>query len=103
MNVVFEARILPGGGQVLIPKANLPRMCRRLDGVATKAYATRSEARRARTKHDSVYHCSNCGYFHLATDTRARRRSIAERRYASPGNHWPKVARPFGARRTIPM
>lgn len=80
MDVIFEARILPGGAQVLVPKPYRPRTCRRLDGVAKKTYDTRAQARRARTKHDAVYHCPNCGFFHLATDTRERRRAIAEHR-----------------------
>ena len=80
MDIIFEARILPGGEQVLIPKMQRPRTCRRLDGVAKKSYATRAEARRARTKHDAVYHCPNCAHYRLATDTRARRRAIAENR-----------------------
>lgn len=80
MSIIFEARILPSGEQVLIPKAQRPRTCRRLDGVAKKSYATRADARRARTKHDAVYHCPNCGQYHLATDTRERRRTIAQNR-----------------------
>ena len=80
MNVIFEARILPSGEQVLIPKPVRPRTCRRLDGVPKKAYKTRSQARHARTKHDTIYRCPNCGLYHLATDTRERRRTIAQNR-----------------------
>lgn len=75
MNVIFEARVLPSGEQVLIPRAPRPRTCYRLDGVPKKAYDTRAQARRARTKHDTIYRCGTCGHFHLATDTRERRRA----------------------------
>lgn len=68
--LLFVGRPMPNGGQVLIPQVRLPRTCRRLDGVTKIAYATRAEAKAAKTKHDAVYGCPHCGAFHLATKTR---------------------------------
>jgi hypothetical protein len=72
MNAIFVDRILPDGTHVLVPKTERPRTCRRSDGTPKIAYATRYEARHARTKHDVLYHCTNCGRYHLATDRRHR-------------------------------
>lgn len=77
MNVIFEDRILPDGSHVLIPRLRRPRTCRRADGVPKRSYGSRGEARAARTKHDVLYRCSNCGQYHLATDRRHRERSTA--------------------------
>ena len=75
--VVFADRILPDGSHVLVPQIVLPRTCRRLDGATKVCYATRAEAKAARTKHDAVYHCPNCGTYHLATRHRHSPRPIA--------------------------
>lgn len=77
MDLIFEDRILPNGTHVLIPKARLPRTCRRADGVPKVSYPSRHAARDARTKHDVLYHCPNCDRYHLATDRRHRERTIA--------------------------
>ncbi|HEY1976389.1 MAG TPA: hypothetical protein VGG89_07590 [Candidatus Baltobacteraceae bacterium] len=61
---------MPDGTQVLVPQVLLPRTCRRLDGVTKVAYATRAEAKAAKTKHHTVYRCPHCGAFHLATKLR---------------------------------
>jgi hypothetical protein len=70
MNVIFEARILPDGRHVLVPKPQRPRTCRRADGVPKIAYGSRAAARGARSKHQHLYRCPNCGRYHLATDRR---------------------------------
>jgi len=67
---LFVDRPMPDGSHVLVPRLIRPRTCRRLDGVTKVAYATRAEAKAARTKHDDVYRCPNCGAFHLATRRR---------------------------------
>lgn len=67
---IFEARPLPNGTHVLVPRIRLPRTCRRLDGVVKVAFDSRAEARRARPKHQHAYRCPNCRQFHLATDRR---------------------------------
>ncbi|HTV73645.1 MAG TPA: hypothetical protein VME66_08080 [Candidatus Acidoferrales bacterium] len=64
---IFVTRPMPNGTQVLVPRLMLPRTCRRLDGVTKISYATRADAKAARTKHDEVYRCANCGAYHLAT------------------------------------
>lgn len=69
-SLVFAARPLPGGAQVLVPVIVRPRTCHRLDGVAKVAYGSRAEAKAARTKHHGVYRCPNCKAFHLATKRR---------------------------------
>jgi hypothetical protein len=74
--LVFVARPMPGGAQVLVPQIVRPRTCRRLDGVAKIGYATRAEAKAATTKHHDVYRCPHCDAFHLAT--RHGRRSEAK-------------------------
>lgn len=66
-SILFVGRPLPDGTQVLVPQLVRPRTCRRLDGVTKIAYASRAEAKGARTKHDSLYRCPHCGHFHLAT------------------------------------
>ena len=80
MAVIFEARRLPDGAQVLIPRERLPRTCRRADGPPKVAYATRAEAKQAQRKHHVVYRCPNCDSYHRATDRRYRQRmpSIAD-------------------------
>lgn len=65
--LLFVGRPLPNGGQVLVPRVELPRTCRRLDGVTKIAYATRGEAKAAATKHHIVYRCPHCSAFHLAS------------------------------------
>lgn len=65
--LLFVGRPLPDGSQVLVPRVVLPRTCRRLDGVAKLAYATRAEAKAAATKHHIVYRCTHCASFHLAS------------------------------------
>lgn len=77
MSLIFEDRILPDGRHVLVPKVQRPRTCQRADGVPKVSYSTHHDARRARTKHDVLYHCPNCGRYHLATDRRHRQRAIA--------------------------
>lgn len=72
MNLIFEDRILPNGEHVLVPKAQLPRTCRRSDGAPKVRYGDRHGARAARTKHHNLYHCPNCDGYHLATDRRRR-------------------------------
>jgi hypothetical protein len=71
-HLVYEARNLVNGSQVLVPRIVLPRTCRRLDGVTKIAYESRAEARAARAKHHVAYRCKNCGYFHLATSHHGR-------------------------------
>lgn len=65
--LLFVGRPMPNGTQVLVPRVVLPRTCRRLDGVTKIAYATRAEAKAAKTKHDAAYRCPHCAAFHLAT------------------------------------
>ncbi len=65
--VLFVGRPLPNGSQVLVPRVVLPRTCRRLDGATKIAYATRTEAKAAATKHHAVYRCPHCPAFHLAS------------------------------------
>jgi predicted RNA-binding Zn-ribbon protein involved in translation (DUF1610 family) len=77
MNLIFEDRILPDGNHVLVPKVERPRTCRRGDGVPKVCYNSRDAARAARTKHHVLYHCPNCGRYHLATDRRHRERTPA--------------------------
>lgn len=72
--LVFAARPMRDGSQVLVPRVMLPRTCRRLDGVTKVAYESRSEAKGARSKHDCLYRCPHCGWYHLAT---RRRRAMA--------------------------
>jgi hypothetical protein len=72
MSIIFEDRVLPNGTHVLVPKISRPRTCRRSDGVPKITYHDRGAARHARTKHDVLYRCPNCGGYHLATDRRHR-------------------------------
>jgi hypothetical protein len=69
-HLVYAARNLADGTQVLLPRIVLPRTCRRLDGVTKIAYESRAEAKAARTKYEAVYRCKNCGRHHIATRRR---------------------------------
>jgi RNase P subunit RPR2 len=66
-HLVYEARNLANGSQVLLPRIVLPRTCRRLDGVTKISYESRTEAKAARAKYEVVYRCRNCGRHHVAT------------------------------------
>ena len=70
--LLFVGRPMPNGTQVLVPQLVRPRTCRRLDSVTKIGYATRSDAKAARTKHDTLYRCPHCGAYHLATRRRQR-------------------------------
>lgn len=72
--LLLVGRPMPDGTQVLVPQVIRPRTCRRLDGVKKISYATRAQAKAARTKHDEIYRCPNCGAFHLATKHRREAR-----------------------------
>lgn len=77
-SIVFAAKVLPDGSQVLVPSVRRPRTCRRLDGIVKVAYEGRAAAKAARTKHDVVYRCPNCKRYHLATKKQKQRDIDAE-------------------------
>jgi hypothetical protein len=66
--IIFVARALPDGTQVLVPRTPRPRSCVRLDGTEKIVYDARSDAARGCPKHMTYYRCRACGSWHRATN-----------------------------------
>ena len=56
------------------PSGGSSPSCRWLDGVMKVALESRAGAKAARTKHETVYQCPNCGFHHVATRHRRSER-----------------------------